>query len=163
LATEATAEDLAQALGDIREEVTIKGRVRVITPLRTKQFFDVLKCVYRLKEAGAVELNLGEGADVAQAVAQLRREFDALKMVMCGGDQIIRIVAIGSGLSVSEVEGLNPVDMLKATTAVFKVNLDFFDQNADELKESLAPLWDMIKGQEVGAAPSPDSSTTDTE
>lgn len=157
---------LAEALGDIKEVLTVKGRERVITPLRVKQFVDVLKCVDKLTEAGVVEIKTAGG--IEGAIEQMRREFDARKMILKGGDQVIRIVHIASGLSVSEVENLDMVDMVKLTSAVFKVNLDFFDQNAGAFKEALAPLGEAVKGlvggkAAAGSGGSPGSSTEDIE
>ncbi len=160
-------EEIAEALGEIKEEVTVKGRLRTITPLRVKQFVDVLKCVDRLAEAGVVEIKVKAGEGVEGAVEQMRREFDAVKMTLKGGDQIIRIVAIASGLGISEVEGLDMADMVRLTSAVFKVNLDFFDRNAEAFKEALGPLGETVKGllggQAAGSEPSPGSSTTATD
>lgn len=165
MAEAATPEQLAEALGEIKAEVRVKGRPRVITPLRTKQFFDALKCVHKLVEAGTVTLPAGGGA--AEQAAALRSQFDPVRMAMCGGDQVIRIVSLGSGLSVSEVEGLDVVDMVKVTSAVFKVNLDFFSLHGDEIKDALAPLWEAVKGVTEGVTPglppSPGSPGPDTD
>ncbi|HEU4596369.1 MAG TPA: hypothetical protein VFS10_14630 [Pyrinomonadaceae bacterium] len=160
------AEELAEVLGDIKEVVTVKGRERVITPLRVKQFVEVLKCVDKLADAGVVIIK-PEG-DLKDTLAQVRREFDAVKMILRGGDQLIRIVHIASGLSISEVEGLGLVDMTKLTSTVFKVNLDFFDRNAEAFTEALGPLGEAVKGllgkpTEGGSEPSPASSTTATD
>lgn len=159
MATVAPAEELAEALGEIKEEVQVKGKTRTIKPLRTRHLAEVLKAVDKLIEAGAVVVEPEAGLE--QALAQARREFDPLKMVLRGGDQIIRIVAAGSGLSVSDVESLDITDMLRLTSAVFKVNLDFFDRNSAELKAAIAPLWEtvtgLVGGGTVGQPPSPDS------
>lgn len=157
--------ELAEALGEIKQEVTIKGRARTITPLRAKQFVDTLKCVDKLVDEGVIVIK-AEG-DLEGAIAQLRREFNATKMVLRGGDQIIRIVSIASGLGISEVEGLDMVDMVKLTSACFKVNFDFFDQNAEAFMEALGPLREAIQGILGGVAggseTSPASTTTATD
>lgn len=160
MATVAPAAELAEALGDLKEEVTVKGKPRTVTPLRTRQFVEVLKAVDKLMEAGVVTIEPGAG--IGEAFAQARKEFDPLKMVLRGGDQIIRIVSVGSGLSVSEVENLDLTDMVRLTAAVFKVNLDFFDRNGEALAAALGPLGETIKGLlgggTIGEPSSPDSS-----
>ncbi len=165
MAEEATAAQLAEMLGEIKEEVTIKGRARTITPLRAKQFADVLKCIDKLADAGVIEIKADEG--VEGTLAKMRREFNAVKMILRGGDQLIRIVSLASGLSISEVEGLDMVDMVKLTSACFKVNLDFFDRNAEAFKEALGPVWETIQGLTAGpgdgSAASPASLITATE
>jgi hypothetical protein len=165
VAETANADELAEVLGDIREEVTIKGRARAVTPLRVKQFVEVLKCVDKLAEAGVVEIKTGGG--IEGAIEQIRRETDITKMILRGGDQLIRIVHIASGLSVSEVENLGMVDMVRLTSAVFKVNLDFFDRNAGAFKEALGPLGETVKGllgpAAGGSGESPASSTAATD
>ncbi len=142
------AEELAQVLGQITEEVTIRGgrKTLTITPFKAKQFFDVLKCIDRLVDAGVVTLEMPPSGDVNAAIAQLKRELDPRKMIMRGGEQLIRIVAIGARLSVSEAEELDMADLARLTGAVFKTNLDFFWQNQSELKEALGPLWETIRG-----------------
>lgn len=160
MAEVASAEELAEVLGEIREEVTVKGKPRVVTPLRTRQLVEVLKAVDRLVEAGVVVVEPEAGLE--GALASARREFDAMKMIMRGGDAVIRIVSAGSGLSVSEVENLDILDMVRLTGAVFKVNLDFFDRHSGEITAALGPLWETVKGLLGGATPglppSPDSS-----
>ncbi len=157
--------ELAEALGEIKAEVKIKGRTRTITPFRAKQFVEALKCVDKLVDEGVVVLKVG--GDIEGTIAQLKREFNATKMVLRGGDQVIRIVSIASGLGISEVEGLNMVDMVKLTASCFKVNLDFFDQNADAFMEALWPLREAVQaliGEVTGGGEtSPASTTTATE
>jgi hypothetical protein len=165
VAEEVPRDEIAEVLGDIKEVVTVKGRERVITPLRVKQFVEVLKCVDRLVEAGVVEVRTAGG--IEGVIEQMRREFNAQKMILKGGDQVIRIVSIASGLSISEVENLGMVDMVKLTATVFKVNLDFFSQNAEQFTEALGPLGEAVKGlfdpPEGGGEESPGSSTTATD
>jgi hypothetical protein len=165
VADEATTEEIAGALGEIKETVVVKGRPRVVTPLRVKQLVDVLKCIDKLADAGVVEIKTG--GDVEGVVEQMRRDFDAVKMILKGGDQVIRIVHIASGLGISEVEGLDMADMVRLMSAVLKVNLDFFDRNAEAFKEALGPLGEAVKGlfgqPAGGSEASPDSSTTATD
>ncbi|HEV2706244.1 MAG TPA: hypothetical protein VGV59_09995 [Pyrinomonadaceae bacterium] len=148
-----SADELAQVFGQVKEDVIVGGKTLTITPFRTKQFVEVLKCIDKLADAGVVEIT----DDLGKAV----KEFNPLKMVLRGGDQLIRILHIASGLMVGEIEQMELTETVKLASTVFSVNLDFFFQNGQEFRAALGPAWEALQGvigQTTGQPPLTDSS-----
>src|SRR6266404_1806449 len=97
------AAQLSAVLSDEREAVMLSGgRALDVTPLRLKQFADVLKCV-------------GELGDVISA-----NGFDALKF-LAAGDVAIKLLAIATGREQSELEQLELDEAALLAGAVYRV------------------------------------------
>ncbi|HEX8499278.1 MAG TPA: hypothetical protein VF659_01710 [Pyrinomonadaceae bacterium] len=142
---EDAAAELAQALGQVSETVTVKvgGKPRelTVTPFRLRQFARVLKCVQRMRDAGLVQPEaltaIAEGEDAKEAAGKL----DILKMFLEGGGEIVNIliVAVEGQMKAEHVDALDLVDGARLASAVFGVNLDFFYQNRETIQAALAP------------------------
>jgi hypothetical protein len=148
LAEIATPEELREALGDIRQSVTAGGKTLDITPLDLGQIADALECVERLP-------GLIGGGNFQQMLT---------KLVLRGGHDFIELLKVATRQELDWIKGLNPVDTLKLAKAVYQVNLDFFVQNAAEMKEVLGPLWELAESWigKAGQELSSDSLTTGT-
>lgn len=174
LEPEAAAAELAQALGQVSETVTVKvgGKSREIevTPLRLRQFARVLKCVQRLRDAGLVEAealkDIAEGDDAKEAAKRL----DFLKMFLDGGEEIVNVltIAVEGKMKAEHVDGLDLADGARRASAVFAVNLDFFYQNRETIQASLAPAVTAVEKvvdegvEALGRPPLTDSPELDT-
>lgn len=148
MAEKATAAELKELLGDIREAVTVGGKTLDITPMDISQIADALECVERLPGViGAVSFK--------QTMA---------KLLLKGGHDFIELLRITTREELDWVRGLNPVDSIKLAKVVYQVNHDFFVQNAAEMKELLGPLWDLAENwiREAGPTLSSVSSITGT-
>jgi hypothetical protein len=170
----AAATELAQALGQVSETVTVKvgGKSREIevTPFRLRQFARVLKCVQRLRDAGLIETDtlkdIAEGDDAKETSKRL----DFLKMFLAGGGEIVNIliIAVEGKMKAEYVEDLDLADGACLASAVFAVNLDFFYQNREAIQAALAPAVravEKVVGEGVealGLPPSTDSPERDT-
>jgi hypothetical protein len=174
LEPEAAAAELAQALGQVSETVTVKvgGKSREIevTPFRLRQFARVLKCVQRLRDAGLIEAetlkDIAEGDDAKEAGKRL----DFLKMFLEGGGEIVNIliIAVEGKMKAEHVDDLDLADGARLASAVFAVNLDFFYQNREAIQAALAPAVKAVERvvdegvEALGLPPSTGSEGSDT-
>lgn len=112
------ATQLDQALGAESESTTIHDgdtlRAVVITPLKLKQFSQVLKCINELADAG-VSLESG---------------IDSMRLLMTGGDIAIKLIAIASGESVQTIEQLELDEAANLAGAIWRINKSFFQKKA---------------------------------
>ncbi len=168
------AAELAQALGQVSETVTLKvgGKPKDVTvsPFRLRQFARVLKCVQRLRGAVLVEPealeDIAEGDDVKEAAKRL----DFFKMFLDGGEEIVNIltIAVEGKMKAEHIDNLDLADGARLASAVFAVNLDFFYQNREAIQAALAPAFKAVdrvvdEGLEaLGLPPSTDSEGPDT-
>lgn len=158
------AAELAQALGQVSEEVAVNGRTVTVTPFRLRQFSNVLKCVQRLREAGVIEDKTLKAAVGAESAAEAVKRLDMVKMFLNGGDEIINIIKIAVDLQAHVVDNLDIPTGTRLASTIFRVNLDFFYQNRELIKEALAPAIEAVEKvmtEGVGALgpqPSTDSS-----
>jgi hypothetical protein len=168
------ADELAQALGQVSETVTVKvsGKPRevTVTPLRLRQFARALKCVQRLRDAGLVETgtlkDIAEGDDAEEAIKRL----DFLKMFLNGGEEIVNVltIAVEGKMRAEHVDALDLADGARLASAVFAVNLDFFYLNRETIQAALAPAVKAVEKvvdegvEALGLPPSTDSPEQDT-
>jgi hypothetical protein len=169
------AEELEQALGEVSETVTVKVQGKdvdvTVTPFRLRAFANVLKCIQRMRDAGAIAPEAIKRATEAENAEEARENFDFLKMLLDGGEEIINILSIAAGkqLQSHALNNLDLVDGARLASAVFAVNLDFFYRNRELIQTALAPAVKAIenvaeKGVEaLGGPPSTDSSGQDTD
>jgi hypothetical protein len=153
-----TAQELAEALGQVSETVTAAGREIKIRPFRLREFADVLKCVQRLRDAGAVETKTLTTLAQSASVEEAKSKFDMLKMILAGGDEIINIMQIATGLQWQVLNSLEIPDAVRLASAVFSVNIDFFFQNRELIQKALAPAVQAvgrIASEGVGALGQP--------
>jgi hypothetical protein len=139
------AQELAEALGQISETVTVAGKSIVIAPFKLRQFADVLKCVQRLRDAGAVETKTLTTLAKSATVEEAKNKFDVLKMFLAGGDEVINILQIASGLPWQILNALEIPDAVRLASAVLSVNLDFFFQNRELIQKALAPAVQAVE------------------
>lgn len=168
------AAELAQALGEVSETVTIKvsGKPRdvTVTPFRLRQFARVLGCVRRLYDAGVVEQKTLRDVAEAGSAEEATRKVQILPMLLSGGEEIVNIlqIAVEGKVKAEYVDALDLVDSARLASAVFGVNLDFFYQNRETIQAALAPAIEAVQkvaesGVEVlGSPPSTGSSEPDT-
>jgi hypothetical protein len=145
------AAELAQALGQISETVTVKvgGKPREVTvsPFRLRQFSAVLKCVQRMRAAGLIEARtlkeIAEAGDAQEAAGRL----DMLKMFLDGGEEVVNVlqIAVAGKMKAEHVDDLDLADGARLASAVFAVNLDFFYQNRATIQEALAPAIEAVE------------------
>jgi hypothetical protein len=125
-------EELSQALGEVSETVTVKAQGKqvdvTVTPFRLREFANVLKCVQRLRAAGAITADAIKQVAEAGSAEEAKKGFDFLKMLLDGGDELINILSIAAGkqLQAQALNNLDLVDAARLASAVFAVNLDFF-------------------------------------
>lgn len=163
-------EELSQVLGEVSETVTVKVQGKsvdvTVSPFRLREFANILKCVQRLRAAGAITSDAIKQVTEAESAEEAKKGFDFLKMLLDGGDEIINILSIAAGkqLQAHVLNNLDLVDGARLASAVFAVNLDFFYRNRETIKEALAPVVKAIEsvatnGVEVlGRPPLTDSS-----
>ena len=152
------AAELAQALGQVSEEVAVSGRAVKVTPFRLRQFSNVLKCVQRLREAGVIEDAALKVAASAESADEAVKRLDVTKMFLSGGDEIINIARIATNLPAQVVDNLDIPTGVRLIATIFKVNLDFFYQNREVIVGALMPAveaFEIIKAEGVEALAQP--------
>ncbi len=157
------------------ETVTVKvgGKPIDVTvgPFRLREFANVLKCVQRMRAAGAIAPEAIKQVVEAQSAEEAKKGFDFVKMLLDGGDELINIlsIAVGKQLQAQALNNLDLVDAARLASAVFAVNLDFFYQNRELIQTALAPAVKAIENVAekgvgaLGQPPSTDSSEQATE
>ena len=176
-------ETLAKFAGQESETITINifdeetgvdtAKEITIRKIRIKQFNAVFKKIDELVEKGTVKLTDETGAFIFSAKG-IFTQFSEAKLFLQGGDPVLDIVAIVSGLTRAEVDNLDPVEFAKVLGTSWRVNERFFVRNQSELKEALGPIWTIAEGvinglkkasQPIESIPdsSTNSSPTDTE
>jgi hypothetical protein len=169
---------LETALGQKEKTVTIhpdpddesKTLDVVIRKLRAKQFVKIFACINDLVQKGVVRLTDETGNLILGAKGVLS-EFRDEKMLLLGGDPVLEILAIATGLTKQQVDNLDLLDLGKLIGGAWEINERFFVHHQTELKAALGPLWKLVEGvtkkKSSPAASTPDSSTssspTDTE
>lgn len=168
------AAELAQALGQVGETVTVKvgGKPREVTvsPFRLRQFARVLKCVQRMRDAGLVRDETLQDLAQAENAREATGKLDILKMFLDGGDEIINIlqIAVERQMKAAHVDDLDLADGVRLASAVFGVNLDFFYRNREAIQAALAPALKAVEKvvdegvESLGLLPQTDSSEQDT-
>ena len=163
------AGELESALGTVSGEVEIKGKTITVAPLVARQLSDVLRRVYALKKLGMIEVEVvktaGDETDVAETVRETAKRLDYVKMFMTGGDEVLDILRIAASQRKEVVDTLNLVELLSLAKKVVEINVDFFLRNLPAIQEMFGVLKEAKAGlvEGLGDAPSPGSSTTDTE
>jgi hypothetical protein len=95
----------------------------LVRPLRLKQFSEVLKCVDQLSEAGVTIIGNGDGA----------KGFDTVKLILRGGDAVIRLIAVATGQPVDVIENLDLAESANLAGTIWRVNKNFFEKKADAM------------------------------
>lgn len=121
--TEATK--LAEVLGADSQTVSVATASNraldiVVRPLRLKQFSEVLKCIDELSEAGVTIFDDGKG-------------FDTAKLLLRGGDSVMKLLAVATGQPLELIENLDLADAANLAGAVWQVNANFFKKKADSM------------------------------
>jgi hypothetical protein len=162
------AQGLATALGQFSKIVEIEdpsGRNRtrdvVINKLRAKQFVAVFQAVDELVEAGVVRLADANGALIVSDKGFLE-QFKYEKLILRGGEPVLKILSIVSGLTKDEVDNLDLLDLIKLLSAAWEVNQRFFDQNQAEIKAALGPVWTLIETLAGSMKRTPSESSPDS-
>lgn len=175
--TNPEAQGLALALGQFSKTVEIEslesatGKTDTVTripvtlrKLRAKQFVNIFKCIDDLVTAGVVRLADDEG-NLIMGAKGILTEFRDEKMLLRGGDPVLEMLAIVTGLTRAHIDELDLLDLGKLLGAAWEVNERFFVQHQAELKTALGPIWKLIEGlttkkKEKEKESSPDSSTS---
>lgn len=144
MAEKVAGDELAQMLGQNSETVTIAGKPVTVSPFRLKQLSDALRCVQSLAEAGIDVQPFAQNADTDDPKIGLKRDFNFLKALLNGGDPVIELLAIGSGMSGLDIGNLLPDEAVALGAAIWRVNHDFFVQRGPAIKSALGPVWDLI-------------------
>jgi hypothetical protein len=142
MAEEVTGDELATVLGLTGATLTIKGAEVKIAPLVLEQIAEVMVCIERLSEAGVVKVTGKDGV--------FGKDFNPTKLLLRGGKDFIRILAIASAQPVERVGKLNALETAQLAGKVWEVNKDFFVRNRVALLEALGgaanDLIGMVKG-----------------
>lgn len=142
-----------------------------VRKLRAKQFVRIFACIDTLVQNGVVRLTDETGALILGAKGVLS-EFRDERMILRGGDPVLEMLAIATGLEKSVVDNLDLLDLGRLLGAAWEINERFFVQHQAQLREALGPIWTLVEGltkkkKSSPAESSPDSSTsssvTDTE
>jgi hypothetical protein len=132
LAEEVNKDDLAQVLGLVKDTVTVGGKTLTVRPMSLAQVAGALIVVDRLVEKGAVELT--------DAGGKVTRDFKPQKLILRGGEDAIRLLAIATSEELDFIGRLNFVDAAKLFAKVYETNSDFFGQHKAELMEAIGPV-----------------------
>jgi hypothetical protein len=163
-------EELSQALGEVSETITVKAQGKsvdvTVSPFRLREFANVLKCVQRMRAAGAIAPEAIKQVAEAKDAEEAKKGFDFVKMLLDGGDELINIlsIAVGKQLQAQALNNLDLVDAARLASAVFAVNLDFFYRNRELIQQALAPAVKAIESvvtngvEALGQPPLTDSS-----
>jgi hypothetical protein len=162
-------EGLETALGQKEKTVTIhpdpddetKTQDVRVRKLRAKQFVKIFACIDTLVQNGVVRLTDDSGSLIMGAKGVLS-EFRDEKMILRGGEPVLEMLAIATGLTKETVDNLDLLDLGKLVGGAWEINERFFVQNQTELKAALGPIWSLVEGltkkKATPAEPSPDSS-----
>lgn len=163
-------EGLETALGQKQKTVTIhpdpenddKTEDVTVRKLRAKQFVKIFACIDDLVQKGVVRLTDETGNLILGAKGVLS-EFRDEKMILRGGDPVLEMLAIATGVDKATIDNLDLLDLGRLLGAAWEINERFFVQNQTELKAALGPIWSLVEGltkkkESNPAAPSPDSS-----
>ena len=171
---------LATALGQTEKIVTIHPdpeneeltQVVRIRKLRAKQFVKIFACIDTLVQNGVVRLTDEMGNLILGAKGVLT-EFRDEKMILRGGDPVLEMLAIATGVEKAVIDNLDLLDLGRLLGGAWEINERFFAQHQTELKTALGPIWDLVekltekKKKSSPAESTPDSSisssATDTE
>jgi len=166
---EETMEGLATALSQTEKIVIIHsdpdnetlGTPVSIKKLRAKQFVKIFACIDDLVQKGVVRVTDETGNFVLGARGVLS-EFRDEKMLLRGGEPVLEMLAIASGLKKETIDNLDLLDLGKLLGAAWEINERFFVQHQTELKQALGPVWKLVEGltkkKQSPVASSPDSS-----
>lgn len=165
-------EGLETALGQTEKAVTIhpdpddetKTQDVTVRKLRAKQFVKIFACIDTLVQNGVVRLTDETGALILGAKGVIS-EFRDEKMILRGGDPVLEMLAIATGVDKNVVDNLDLLDLGRLLGAAWEINERFFVQHQTELKEALGPIWTLVEGltkkkESNPAESSPDSSTS---
>ncbi len=163
-------EGLETALGQTEKTVTIEhpdglGYIAVtIRKLRARQFVRIFACIDTLVQNGVVRLT-DEAGNLILGAKGVLSEFRDEKMILRGGDPVLEMLAIATGLTKDQVDNLDLLDLGKLLGGAWEINERFFVQHQTELKQALGPIWKLVEGlmkkkDSSPAGPSPDSSTS---
>jgi hypothetical protein len=165
-----TATGLANATGFISKKITLREDEEpcelVITKIRAKQFVAIFKKIDELVDAGVVKLTDETGAFIFSAKG-IFTQFSETKLILRGGEPVLDILSIVSGLPREIIDELDLVDLAKIIGAVWETSERFFVQNQTVIKEALGPLWAMAETlitalQQATTTSSPSESTPDS-
>ena len=165
-----TMEGLETALGQKEKIVVIRPdpeneetqETVIIRKLRAKQFVRIFACIDDLVQKGVVRLT-DEAGNLIMGAKGVLSEFRDEKMLLRGGDPVLEMLAIATGLKRETVDNLDLLDLGKLLGGAWEINERFFVQHQTELKVALGPIWKLVEGltrkKQTPAASSPDSST----
>lgn len=152
------AQGLATALGQFEKTIVIESLAAIqgksdeparttvtVRKLRAKHFVGIFKCIDDLVTAGVVRLT-DEAGNLIMGAKGILSEFRDEKMLLRGGDPVLEMLSIATGVPRAHVDELDLVDLGKLLGAAWEVNERFFAQNQTELKTALGPIWKLVEG-----------------
>lgn len=147
---------LKKTLGQYRKTVTVadaKSAVEghnettvdvTIVKIKGRQFADVFDQIDVLVQKGVVRITDDAGKLLLGSNGFLT-DFRPESILLRGGQPVLNIIAIVSGLPQTHVDNLDLLDLAKLLGAGWEVNEHFFVQNQTEFKEALGPIWDLVE------------------
>ena len=145
---DATTKGLETAAGLISKTITLREDETpyeiTITKIRAKQFVAIFKKIDELVDAGVVKLTDETGAFIFSAKG-IFTHFSESKLILRGGEPVLDILSIVSGIPRAEIDELDLVDLAKIVGAVWETSERFFVRNQTVIKEALGPLWTMAE------------------
>lgn len=159
---------LASALGQTSRVVTIHPNPDneeesldvTIRKLRAKQFVRIFTCIDTLVQNGVVRLT-DEAGNMILGAKGVLSEFRDEKMILRGGDPVLEMLAIATGLEKTVVDNLDLLDLGRLLGAAWEINERFFAQHQTELKAALGPIWTLVESVTKKRS-SPEGSTPDS-
>lgn len=171
-----TTEGLRDALGQLEKIVTIADAKSaadgnrnnttdvVIRKLKAKQFARIFDQIDELVQKGVVKLTDDTGSLIFGKDGLLT-QFREERMILRGGQPVLNMIAIATGLPQSHVDDLDLLDLARLLAGEWEVQERFFSLNQSEFKLALGPLWNLVTGlkqrlRSSQTESSPDSSTS---
>jgi hypothetical protein len=115
-----------------------------IRKFKAKQFVKVFEEIDALVQKGVVRITDDAGKLILGTKGVLT-EFRDESVLLRGGQPVLNMLAIASGLPQSHVDNLDLLDVAKLFGAGWEVNERFFAQHQTELRAALGPIWTLVE------------------
>jgi hypothetical protein len=169
---------LKNALGLFQETVTIANEKSAeeghrettidvtVLKLKGKQFALIFEEINALVQKGVIRLTDDTG-NLILGIKGVLSDFRIESVILRGGQPVLNMIAIATGLKQDHVDNLDLLDLAKLLGSEWKINQRFFAQNQTEFKAALGPIWDLFEelidiAQALKKSSSPNESSPDS-
>ena len=161
IVTIADAKSAAEGNSNTTIDVTIRK-------LKAKQFVRVFEQIDALVQKGVVRI-ADDFGNLILGKKGVLTEFRDESVILRGGQPVLNMIAIASGLDQDHVDNLDLLDLAKLFGGEWEVNERFFAQHQTEFKTALGPIWDLVeklfamaKATKAETSSSPSESSPDS-